>query len=84
MAFAPPELQGRKLVCVIDRVVAEIGAADVAVYCFAVSIVDRETVRDVDVWVRTKVNPNSVMAIFSSLFIVGQLRRSSQVSLFGN
>jgi hypothetical protein len=26
----------------------------VADYCFAVSIVDRETVREVEVWVRTK------------------------------
>ena len=53
VSLATQELKDGKLICVIERVVAPIGTADIADYCFAVAV-DRGMVKQVEVWVGKK------------------------------
>lgn len=58
VSFAPPELKGDKLVCVIHREVSQIGTADMAYYCFAVAVIKGKA-KEAEVWVNTKGTPKA-------------------------
>lgn len=53
VTFAPSELKGDKLVCTIERKVAEIGTADLADYCLALAV-PKQQVAQVEVVVDKK------------------------------